>query len=99
MASILANHYGSSAFHCALAFNNQKSYQQFQRVLKKETQQALYMEKPLVVYNMKKYGELPIWAEVENASFGTLSRAYGNLVLMSTQNPATFRAKFPTRLA
>ena len=79
MASILANHYGSSAFHCALAFNNQKSYQQFQRVLKKETQQALYMEKPLVVYNMKKYGELPIWAEVENASFGTLSRAYGNL--------------------
>lgn len=32
-----------------------------------------------VKHNIKKYGELPIWAAVENLTFGSLSKFYGNL--------------------
>ena len=34
---------------------------------------------PCVVHNLRKYGDLPVWAAVEIMSMGTVSQLYGNL--------------------
>ena len=79
MIEALANEYGPRALHEPAAFENERDFQAMQRSIARETDQALRSKKPLAVRNMEKYGQLPIWAEVENASFGTLSKAFGNL--------------------
>ncbi len=79
LATVLANHYGTQALHCANIFKDEEGYQRMQNVLERETLQALAVKKPLAVHHMKKYGSLPVWAEIENTSFGTLSRMFGNL--------------------
>ena len=79
LATVLANHYGTQALHCANIFKDEEGYQRMQNALERETLQALAVKKPLAVHHMKKYGSLPVWAEIENTSFGTLSRMFGNL--------------------
>ena len=79
LATVLANHYGTQALHCANIFKDEEGYQRMQNVLERETLQALAVKKPLAVHHRKKYGSLPVWAEIENTSFGTLSRMFGNL--------------------
>ena len=79
LATVLASHYGTQALHCANIFKDEESYQRMQNALERETLQALTVKKPLAVHHMKKHGSLPVWAEIENTSFGTLSRMFGNL--------------------
>ena len=79
LSTVLSNHYGARALHCPNAFGSEENYRKMQSTLERETDQALSTRKPLVVHHIRKYGSLPTWAEMENASFGTLSKIYGNL--------------------
>ena len=79
LSTVLSNHYGARSLHYANAFGSKENYRKMQSTLERETDQALSTRKPLVVHHIIKYGSLPTWAEMENASFGTLSKIYGNL--------------------
>ena len=86
VVQVLGLHYGARALHNIKAFKDKESFQKTQKRLDRETNQALRTQKPLAVHHLKKYGQLPIWAEVENSSFGTLSKIYGNLADSSVAN-------------
>lgn len=79
MTTVLAQHYGARALHCPEAFKVQDDYAKLQKTLERETAQALRLRKPLALHNMDKYGQLPVWAETENTSLGTLSKIFDNL--------------------
>lgn len=79
LSTKLACHYGSRALHVPEAFLNQNAFERLQESLKKETKQAIASKKTLVLLDMRKYGELAAWSEIENTSLGTLSKIYGNL--------------------
>ena len=71
--------YGPQALHDAGAFKKREDFEKLQETLSRETRQALASKKPLAIHNIREYGQLPIWAEAENISFGTLSKIYENL--------------------
>lgn len=75
----LATRYGACALHRRDVFRDQKLFLALQSILEREREQARRNKKPLVLHNLSKYGQLPIWAEVEIASMGTLSKVYGAL--------------------
>lgn len=79
LVAVLGREYGSRALHCPQAFKDRRDFERLQATLERETQRAANSKKPLVLYNLEKYRRLPIWAEVENSSFGTLSRIFENL--------------------
>ena len=71
--------YGTQALHDSQAFKDADDFERLQCALERETKQAVASKKPFVLHNLAEYGQLPIWAEVENASLGTLSKTYENL--------------------
>lgn len=80
----------SFAYHMACAhgpvshrdpslFRDAREHSKSIKSLEREIERAEREKSPCVLHNMKKYGDLPIWAAVEIMSMGTLSRLYGNL--------------------
>lgn len=60
-------------------FANAAAHDKSMRGYRKEVERARRNRVPCVLHNMRKYGDLPIWAAVEIMSMGTVSRLYGNL--------------------
>ena len=60
-------------------FANGSAYARSMRGYAKELARAERDGVPCVVHNLRKYGDLPIWAAVEIMSMGTVSQLYGNL--------------------
>ncbi|MBW3093439.1 Abi family protein, partial [Bifidobacterium sp. 82T10] len=60
-------------------FENNAAYARSMRGYAKEMARAERDGVPCVVHNLRKYGDLPIWAAVEIMSMGTVSQLYGNL--------------------
>ena len=79
ITTLLGMRYGHQALHDAGTFKKREDFEKLQETLSRETRQALAAKKPLAIHNVREYGQLPIWAEVENASLGTLSKVYENL--------------------
>lgn len=73
----LAIKYGNVAHLCFSAVQDKKLHLKFLEIYYSNLSSLLY--RPYVKHNIKKYGELPIWAAVETMSFGTLCRYYNNL--------------------
>lgn len=73
----LGTKYGNVAHLNFNLFENEKSHLRFLEEYYSGLSKSFNSD--CVKHNIKKYGELPIWAMVENLTFGTLSKFYGNL--------------------
>ena len=60
-------------------FSNGKAHARSMNGYAKELARAERDGVPCVVHNLRKYGDLPVWAAVEIMSMGTVSQLYGNL--------------------
>lgn len=60
-------------------FSDTVAHARSMKSLERERERAFKDGIPCVVHNMKKYGDLPVWAAVEIMSMGTVSQLYGNL--------------------
>ncbi|PWG60466.1 Abi family protein [Bifidobacterium catulorum] len=60
-------------------FTNVKAHARSMNGYARERARAERDGVPCVVHNLRKYGDLPIWAAVEIMSMGTVSQLYGNL--------------------
>lgn len=78
-AQQLAMLHGPYALERSELFKNIDRYRGSLGSLDREIKRALRDGVPFVVHHMEKNGALPVWAAVEVASLGTLSKLYGNL--------------------
>lgn len=79
LAQHLSMAYGPLAHLNSGLFNNASMHAESINNVRREIEQARKNKVPCVLHNLKKYGELPIWAAVEIMSLGTVSKLYGNL--------------------
>ena len=78
-AQQLAVRHGANALRQAGLFKSEERYRGSMAGLDREIRRALRDRNPFVAHHMEKDGMLPIWATVEVASLGTISKLYGNL--------------------
>lgn len=60
-------------------FSNRKAHSKSMSGYARELARAERDGVPCVAHNLRKYGDLPVWAAVEIMSMGTVSQLYGNL--------------------
>lgn len=75
----LAVNFGADAYRNENLFKDKDTYRRSLRSLDAEIKRAKDNNVAFVCHNLKKYGDLPIWAVVELMSFGCLSKMCANL--------------------
>ena len=78
-ASELAMAYGSYAHLCRAPFANAGCYEEFSSICSKERKRRSKSNPRYIMHHLNEEGNLPVWVQFDILSFGTASRAYGNL--------------------
>lgn len=75
----MAHIHGAVAYRDMRLFYSEEAFERSQSEIDHAIRIGIRGRVPCVTHNMKKYGQLPVWALVEVLSFGTVSKMYGNL--------------------
>lgn len=78
-ASELAMAYGSYAHLRREPFANMGCYEEFASICSKERKRQSRSSPRYIMHHSNEAGELPVWVQFDILSFGTVSKAYGNL--------------------
>ncbi|RSX52990.1 Abi family protein [Bifidobacterium samirii] len=79
LAYHLARACGPLAHRESGLFSDGRAHARSMSGYEKEMARAERGNVPCVTHNLRKYGDLPVWAAVEIMSMGTMSQLYGNL--------------------